>query len=64
MNASDDPAAIGCSLRVNAVIDTCFLATADRIKVSVHLLRSRDGISLWTGNFDEAATEGSQSRIW
>ena len=57
VNAPDDPAAIGCSLRVNAVIDTRFLATADRIKVSVHLLRSRDGTSLWTGNFDEAATE-------
>jgi TolB-like protein len=57
VNAPDDPAAIGCSLCVNAVIDTRFIATADRIKVSVHLLRSRDGTSLWTGNFDEAATE-------
>lgn len=57
VNAADDPAAIGCSLRVNAVIDTRFLATADRIKVSVHLLRSRDGTSLWIGNFDEAATD-------
>jgi TolB-like protein len=57
VNAPDDPAAIGRSLRVNAVIDTRFLATADRIKFSVHLLRSRDGTSLWTGSFDEAATE-------
>ena len=57
MNAPDDPAAIGCSLHVSAVIDTRFLATADRIKVSVHLLRSRDGTSLWNGNFDEAATD-------
>ena len=45
VNAPDDPAAIGRSLRVNAVIDTRFLATADRIKFSVHLLRSRDGTS-------------------
>ena len=57
VNAPDDPAAIACSLCVDAVIDTRFLATADRIKVSIHLIRSRDGTSLWTGNFDEPATE-------
>ena len=57
LNAPDDPAAIGRSLRVDAVIDTRFLVSADRIKVSVRLIRSRDGASLWTGNFDEQATE-------
>jgi DNA-binding winged helix-turn-helix (wHTH) protein len=57
VNAPDDPAAIGCSLRVDSVIDTRFLAAADRIRVSRHSIRSRDGTSLWTDNFDEPATE-------
>jgi tetratricopeptide (TPR) repeat protein len=56
VNAPDDPAAIGRSLRVDAVIDTRLLASADRIRVSVHLIRSRDGARLWTANFDEQAT--------
>jgi DNA-binding winged helix-turn-helix (wHTH) protein/tetratricopeptide (TPR) repeat protein len=57
VNAPDDPAAIGRSLRVSAVIDTRFLATADRIKVSIRLIRCRDGTSMWTCNFDEPASE-------
>jgi DNA-binding winged helix-turn-helix (wHTH) protein len=57
VNAPEDPALTGRALGVNAVIDTRFVATADRIKVSVHLIRSEDGTGLWTGNFDELATE-------
>ncbi len=56
-NVPDDPAAIGRSLRVDAVMDTGFVATVDRVRVSVHLIRSQDGATLWTGTFEEAATE-------
>ena len=56
-NNQDDPVAVGRSLRVDGVIDTRFLATADRIHVSVRFIRCRDGASLWTGNFDEQANE-------
>ena len=54
VDSADDPAAIGRALRVDAVIDSHFLGTADRVRVSVHLIRSRDGVSLWKGKFDEA----------
>jgi TolB-like protein len=57
LNTPDDPAAIGRSLRVHAVIDTRFLATANSVHVSIHLIRSQDGISLWTGNFDQPPAE-------
>ena len=46
VNAPDDPASTGRALGVNVVIDTRFVATADRIKVSVHLIRSEDGTGL------------------
>lgn len=57
VTAREEPAAIGRSLRVSAVIDICYLSTADRIKLSVKLIRSRDGGTLWTGHFDEPAVE-------
>ncbi len=57
VNAPDDPAAIGRFLRVNAVIDTRFLSAGDCVQVSIDLIRSRDGASLWTGNFDEPAAD-------
>jgi DNA-binding winged helix-turn-helix (wHTH) protein/tetratricopeptide (TPR) repeat protein len=57
MNRAEDPAAIGRSLRVDAVVDAHFLGTADQLRVSVHLIRSQDGTSLWTGKFDEPAAD-------
>jgi DNA-binding winged helix-turn-helix (wHTH) protein/tetratricopeptide (TPR) repeat protein len=57
MERADDPATIGRSLRVDAVVDSHFLGTADRLRISVHLIRSQDGASLWTGKFDEPAAD-------
>jgi DNA-binding winged helix-turn-helix (wHTH) protein/tetratricopeptide (TPR) repeat protein len=57
LNRVEDPAAIGRSLRVDAVVDAHFLGTADRLRVSVHLIRSQDGATLWTGKFDEPAVD-------
>lgn len=57
LNHVDDPATLGRSLRVDALIDSQFLGTADHVRVSVRLIRSQDGVLLWGGAFDEAATE-------
>ena len=56
-NSADDPAAIGRSLRADAVIDSHFLGTADRVRISVRLIRSQDGASLWSGKFEETPAD-------
>ena len=48
-----DPAAIGRSLRVDAVIVCRFEKTPEQIHVAAELLRSRDGARLWSGAYDE-----------
>lgn len=57
LNVGDDPAAIGRALRVAAVIDSHFFRTAERVRVSVNLIRSSDGARLWSSEFDEPATD-------
>ena len=57
VSAAGDPAAIGRSLRVDAVIDSQFLGAADRVRISANLIRSEDGASLWSAAFDVAATD-------
>ena len=57
LNVGDDPAVIGRSLRVDAVIDSHFFRTADRVRVSVDLIRSSDGSRLWSREFNEPATD-------
>jgi DNA-binding winged helix-turn-helix (wHTH) protein len=56
VGSSDDPVAFGRELRVDAVIDSHFLGSADGVTISVHLIRSRDGAILWSGNFAESPT--------
>ena len=56
-NAEENPAAIGRSLRVDAVLATTFVRTADRVRVSARLIRSADGADLWSGEFDEPASD-------
>jgi DNA-binding winged helix-turn-helix (wHTH) protein/tetratricopeptide (TPR) repeat protein len=55
--AADDPATIGRSLRVDAVIDVHFYGTSDRVGINVRLIRCEDGAHLWSGKFDEPVTE-------
>jgi TolB-like protein len=57
LRAPHDPAEAGRRLQVDAVVDSDFVRVADRLKTSAHLVRSRDGVTLWTGEFDEAATD-------
>jgi len=56
-NAADDPATVGRSLSVDAVLESAFVRTDGRVQVSASLIRSRDGASLWSGEFDERSTD-------
>lgn len=55
-NASSDLDAAGRELGVDALVEGKIQRAADRIRVTVHLLRVRDGVSLWAGTFDEQFT--------
>jgi TolB-like protein/Flp pilus assembly protein TadD len=44
-------------LQVDAVLDGTFLRAGDRLRVSVNLLRVRDGASLWADSFDVRFTD-------
>lgn len=52
-NPQEDPAAIGRALRVDAVIVSTFEKAQEGIRVAAELLRARDGICLWRGEYDE-----------
>ena len=58
MDTVQDPAAIGRSLRVDAVVVCTFEKTPGRIRVAAELLRSRDGVRLWSGTYDEVPGDG------
>ncbi|HEX7173985.1 MAG TPA: protein kinase [Pyrinomonadaceae bacterium] len=44
-------------LQADAVLDGTFLRAGDRLRVSVNLLRARDGASLWAESFDMRFTD-------
>jgi serine/threonine protein kinase/tetratricopeptide (TPR) repeat protein len=44
-------------LQADAVLDGTFLHAGDRLRVSVNLLRVRDGASLWAESFDMSFTD-------
>ena len=48
-----DPVAAGRELGVEAVLDGTIQHAGERVRVTVRLLRVADGVSLWTGTFDE-----------
>jgi DNA-binding winged helix-turn-helix (wHTH) protein/TolB-like protein/Flp pilus assembly protein TadD len=48
-----DPVAAGRALRVETVLDGSIQRAGDRVRVTVRLTRVSDGVSLWTGTFDE-----------
>jgi len=55
-NTEENLAEVGRALRVDAVLATTFLRTADRIRVSARLVRAQDGSDLWGSEFDESAS--------
>ena len=52
-----DPLAAGRELRVDAVLAGSTQRSGDRMRLTVQLLRTGDGRTLWTGKFDEKATD-------
>ncbi|HSP13559.1 MAG TPA: winged helix-turn-helix domain-containing protein [Thermoanaerobaculia bacterium] len=52
-----DPLAAGRELRVDAVLDGYIQRSGDRIRVTARLLRTADGRSLWSGQFNENFTD-------
>jgi DNA-binding winged helix-turn-helix (wHTH) protein/tetratricopeptide (TPR) repeat protein len=57
VNGGENLAAVGRALRVDAVLATTFLRTADRVRVSARLFRAQDGSDLWGSEFDESASD-------
>ena len=55
----EDPAVVGRSLRVDAVIDCFFIRTGNRLELSVRLLRSQDGSVAWSTRFDQPVADVS-----
>ena len=53
----EDPAVVGRSLRVDAVIDSTFIRTGNRLELSVRLLRSQDGSVSWSTRFDQPVAD-------
>jgi len=51
-----DPLAAGQALKVDAVLDGKVQRSGDRIRVTVQLVRVRDGAPLWAETFDEKFT--------
>jgi serine/threonine protein kinase len=52
LNEDTDALAAAKQLGVDSVLEGSFQRADDRLRVSVNLLRSRDGASLWTDSFD------------
>jgi DNA-binding winged helix-turn-helix (wHTH) protein/TolB-like protein/Tfp pilus assembly protein PilF len=55
--AGRDPLAMGERLDVDAVIEGSLQRAGDRLRVSLRLLRVRDGGTLWSGSFDTVTTD-------
>jgi len=52
--SGQDPLRVGRELKVDAVLDGRFQRVADRIRVTLQLLRISDGITLWAEEFEES----------
>src|SRR5262245_24433348 len=52
LNEDTDALAAAKQLGVDSVLEGSFQHAGDRLRVSVNLLRSRDGASLWSDSFD------------
>jgi DNA-binding winged helix-turn-helix (wHTH) protein/TolB-like protein/Flp pilus assembly protein TadD len=52
-----DPSQAGRELGVNSLLEGHVQKSGDRIRVTLQLLRSSDGASLWVGKFDEKYTD-------
>jgi DNA-binding winged helix-turn-helix (wHTH) protein/TolB-like protein/Flp pilus assembly protein TadD len=60
-----DPVAAGKELKVEAVLDGSIQRLGDRLRVTVRLLSTKDGVALWTYKCDDYCTDifGAQDSI-
>ncbi|HET8669863.1 MAG TPA: tetratricopeptide repeat protein [Candidatus Saccharimonadales bacterium] len=56
-SADQDPLEAGRQQKVDAVLDGTIQRAAERVRVTVRLLRVQDGKQLWTDKFDEKFTD-------
>ena len=56
VSRADDPLAAARELAVDSVLAGTFQRSGGRLRVSVNLLRTRDGVSLWAESFDVPGT--------
>lgn len=52
-----DPVTAGTALEVNTVLDGRVQKIGDRIRVTIQLIRAKDGTPLWADKFDEKYTD-------
>jgi len=57
LNDDTDSLTAGRQLKTDAVLEGSVQRAGDRLRVSVNLLRTSDGASLWADNFDMAAND-------
>lgn len=55
--AQTDLAGVAREQQVDAVLEGSFQRTSDRLRVTVQLVRSSDGVPLWAESFDERFTD-------
>jgi DNA-binding winged helix-turn-helix (wHTH) protein/TolB-like protein/tetratricopeptide (TPR) repeat protein len=55
-NAPQDPQAVGREQGVDAVLGGRIQREGDRVRVTVQLIRVRDGVQIWADTFDDKAT--------
>jgi len=57
MGSSISPQSAGSEQGVDAVINGCIQRQADRVRLTLQLIRVRDGVQLWGETFDEPYTD-------
>lgn len=57
LNEETDVLTAARNLEVDAVLEGALQRPDDRLRLSVNLLRTRDGVSLWADQFDSRATD-------
>lgn len=53
IGAEQDPLAIGGELNVELVLDGIYQRDGDQVRVTAHLIRIKDGATLWAARFDD-----------
>jgi TolB-like protein/tetratricopeptide (TPR) repeat protein len=57
VSREDDPVATARELGVDSVLDGTFQHAGGRLRVSINLLRTRDGVTIWAETFDLPVTD-------